>query len=94
MQKLISVQGGDQKLATSITIDPSKYGDFESWTKTVSTRTSLLGMVTTELWSLMKDSINEELNKSAATIQEAFEYIVANPQVYKTAVTLDVQSDW
>jgi hypothetical protein len=94
MQKLINLQGGDRALATSIVIDPSKYKPFEDWTKTVSTRTSLMGLVVTELWSLMRSSSSEELYKASDTIQEAFEYINTKPQLYKTAVSLDIQSDW
>ena len=94
MQKLVSVQGGNREYAPEIVVDPSSYSTFQAWTRTVVTRTSLLGMVTTELWSLMRSSINPDINKYAETVQEAFEFIIKNPKLYKTAVTLDVQSDW
>ena len=94
MQKLVSVQGGNKEDATEIVVDPSSYSKFQEWTRTVDTRTSLLGVVTTELWSLMRSSINPDLNKYAETVQEAFEFIINNPTLYRTAVTLDVQSDW
>ena len=94
MQRLITVAGGDPALATSVTIDPSKYKPFEDWTKTVSTRTALLGMDVSEVWSLMKMSTYSQLRDAAPSIQQAYEHITSTPQVYKTEVTLDVQSDW
>jgi hypothetical protein len=94
MQRLITVTGGDTGLATSITIDPSKYAVYEDWTKTVSTRTSLLGLNVMNLWSLMRMSTNSMLRAAAPDIEKAYEHITTTPQVYRTNVTLDVQSDW
>jgi hypothetical protein len=37
-------------------------------------------MVVTELWSTLRDSNNTQLRDSAATIQEAFEFLVAEQQ--------------
>ena len=94
MQKLITVTGGDQVLAANIVVDPTDYSMYENWTKTIQQRMSLLGLVVTEIWSLMRSSLDQELNNASNYVEEAFRYILANPKVYKTAVSLDVQSDW
>lgn len=95
LQNAILAVGGDKVLSASISINPRDYKEFQEWTKSAHTKDkSIVTLVVTELWSLMRGALDEELNDAAPSIQKAFEHIAFNPDVYKTAVTLDVHSDW
>ncbi|KAF9487884.1 hypothetical protein BDN71DRAFT_1542500 [Pleurotus eryngii] len=90
-----SVQGGDPQTAGKIIQDPSKYNEFQKWVDSVDSHASQLsGLVVTELWTVMELSSSEYLQDAAARIEAAFLFILNNPSVYKTAVTLHVESDW
>lgn len=90
-----SVQGGDPQTAGRIMQNPSKYDEFQKWADSVDSHASQLsGLVVTELWTVMELSSSEYLQDAAARIETAFLFILNNPSVYKTAVTLHVESDW
>lgn len=94
VQWLISVQGGDKSQASNIVIFPDNFAAFKTWTETAGTNHSLLGFVVSELWALMKGSDSDVLRIAAKQVQDGFNYIVLNPQPYKTAVTFSIESDW
>lgn len=90
-----SVQGGDPLTAGRILQNPSKYDEFQKWVDSIDSHVSQLsGLVVTELWTVMELSSSEYLQDAAARIEAAFLFILNNPSVYKTAVTLHVESDW
>ncbi|KAK7444038.1 hypothetical protein VKT23_015435 [Stygiomarasmius scandens] len=92
-QHINSIYGGDGTLAKPLVTAPA-YPTFEKWRDTSDQNTSLLSFVVVKIWSLMKGSLNEEISAFGPRIQQAFEWIVDHPKVYKTAVSLVIESDW
>ena len=93
MHRNVSIVGGDVKLNTMLAANSTQKERFTDWSNTATTGLVLTSFVVVELWSLMKDSAEKELNDLSNTVQEAFEYIVTHPQPYKTLVSFDIQSD-
>lgn len=100
LQRLISTSGGDNTAAITLVQDPTEYTNFTGWTDSLKDeqnnvgRAAILGMVVSEIWTLMKLADDDVVEEYGRELQKAFTWIVSNPAVYKTAVTLDVQSDW
>ncbi|KAF9810948.1 hypothetical protein IEO21_06752 [Rhodonia placenta] len=93
-QRLLSCQGGDADMANTLVNSPTDYSLYEKWTKTNMQNPGVVNFSLTEIWTLMRSAVDTTLQSRADDIQNAFNYIVSHPDPYKTAVTLDVQSDW
>ncbi|EED78472.1 predicted protein [Postia placenta Mad-698-R] len=93
-QRLLSCQGGDADMANTLVNSPTDYSLYEKWTQTNTQNTGVVNFSLTEIWTLMRSAVDATLQARADDIQNAFNYIVTHPDPYKTAVTLDVQSDW
>ncbi|OAX36799.1 hypothetical protein K503DRAFT_772166 [Rhizopogon vinicolor AM-OR11-026] len=95
LQKFISVSGGDQTIANKLANNTATYEEYEKWTNsTDSSRASLLSFRVIELWNLMSLSSEDTLVNYADQLSTAFSFIITNPEVFKTPVTLDIQTDW
>ncbi|KAJ8076762.1 hypothetical protein PM082_001185 [Marasmius tenuissimus] len=92
-QRIESVYGGDNNKAIALGTKPT-WPSFQDWVVTSQQNPSILSFVVDELWSLMKNSADDDIIKAAPRIEDAFNYIVDNPAVYKTAVSLVCESDW
>ncbi|KAK1230928.1 hypothetical protein PQX77_005959 [Marasmius sp. AFHP31] len=92
-QRIESVYGGDSDKNTTLATKPS-WSSFQDWVTTSQQNATGLSFVVDELWSLMKNSSNDNIIDAAPRIEEAFNYIVDNPAVYKTAISLVCESDW
>ena len=100
LQRLISTAGGNQAAAATLAQDPTVYSNFTDWTDSLKNerdnvgRASILSMVVREIWTIMKLADDDVVNAYGRECQKAFTWIVSHPQLYKTEVVLDVQSDW
>lgn len=81
-------------MANTLVNSPTDYSLYEKWTKTNMQNPGVVNFSLTEIWTLMRSAVDTTLQSRADDIQNAFNYIVSHPDPYKTAVTLDVQSDW
>ncbi|KAG8215630.1 hypothetical protein J3R82DRAFT_7499 [Butyriboletus roseoflavus] len=92
-QYLVTVSGGGDrsKLAN---ID----GTYDDYTKRINTISEdspgLPSFQVTEIWSLMEFAESLVLRSYADPLYDAFIWLVTNPEVHKTHVSLDIQSDW
>lgn len=94
MQKTVSVVGGNPKLNTTLTADPTHHDLYNKWVNSITEDSALVNFSVVEIWNLMKDAGKRELRGLSSMVQEAYEYIVENPRPYKTEVSFDIQSDW
>ncbi|KAG0696911.1 hypothetical protein DFH29DRAFT_1024186 [Suillus ampliporus] len=96
MQKLVSVSGGDAKLALAVATNPSSNATYTRWLDSVTEtpHSTVLSFQTVELWTLMRYSTDKKLKDFADQLEAAFAYILANPKRYKTTVVFDIQSNW
>ena len=94
VQNTVSIKGGDPILAASLREDPTQYDTYVAWTQTSLTLPDVAGFQTVEIWNLMRNAASSEVRSRANDIQNAFEYIVAHPQRYRTAVTFSAHSNW
>ncbi|KAL0067320.1 hypothetical protein AAF712_005547 [Marasmius tenuissimus] len=86
--------GGDSKTGTSLAINP-KYATFLEWADSCKENPpAIMSFVVDELWLLMKYSDNDQIVKFASQIEEAFNWFVDKPKIYKTQVSLVIESDW
>ena len=92
-QKIESIYGGDRNKAQPLALNPT-WPNYEAWANTSNQNPALLSFVVDEIWSLMKDSEDQDIIRAAPRVQEAFNFIVNNPKVYRTQITFDVESDW
>ncbi|KAG8215624.1 hypothetical protein J3R82DRAFT_7493 [Butyriboletus roseoflavus] len=92
-QYLVTVSGGGDrsKLAN---IDGT-YEDYRTWIDSIKENNpGLLSFQVTEIWSLMKFATSLVLRSYADPLYDAFIWLVTHPEVHKTHVSLDIQSDW
>jgi len=94
MQKQVSVVGGNSEINKRLTADPTQYELFVDWAGSVSQDSSIATLNVVELWILMREASRREIRDAARTVMDAYNYIVQHPQPYRTAIVLDIQSDW
>ncbi|KAG6369322.1 hypothetical protein JVT61DRAFT_15041 [Boletus reticuloceps] len=92
-QFLVTVSGGGDRSKLANT--DATYANYQEWIKSIKENSpGLLSFQVIEVWTLMKFSSSIELKNYADPLYDAFMWIVGHPDVYKTAVSLDIQSDW
>ena len=90
-QYLLTISGGGDRSKLAST--DGTYADYEEWIKTIQKNSpALLSFQVIEVWSLMKLTDSPVLRSYADPLYDAFMWIVGHPVVYKTAVSLDIQS--
>lgn len=94
MQRLVSIQGGDQRLAGSLGADPSQFDVYKEWASSTATYSDLANMHVVELWSLLRDAAAKELRDVANSVEDAYTYMSTHTEVHRTHVTLSIESDW
>ncbi|KAH9935269.1 MAC/Perforin domain-containing protein [Amylocystis lapponica] len=94
MQRLVSIQGGDAKLAGSLGADPTQGDVYKEWAESTATYSELSNMYVVELWTLLREAASKDLRDAANTVESAYTYMTTHPQPYKTFVTLSIESDW
>ncbi|KAI6027942.1 hypothetical protein BKA83DRAFT_4236389 [Pisolithus microcarpus] len=92
-QYLVTVSGGGDRSKLANT--DGTYDDYQKWEDSIKdNRPGLLSFQVIEVWTLMKLANSDVLKSYADPLYNAFMWIVGHPDVYKTAVSLDIQSDW
>ncbi|KAI6038047.1 hypothetical protein EDC04DRAFT_2698637 [Pisolithus marmoratus] len=87
----VSDDGDRSKLANT----DGTYNDYQTWIQSIKEYSpGLLSFQVTELWTLMEFSENDVLRSYADPLYDAFLWIVGHPDVYKTDVSLTIESDW
>lgn len=97
VQKASSCLGGDPELASPLDSDPSSDGVFETfkqWVNTTHTRPNLMSFQTMTLWDLMSGANDSEVAARGTDVQDAFSWIVENPEEHQTKARLTITSDW
>ena len=94
MQRLVSIQGGDQRLAASLGADPTQFDVYKDWAITTATYSGLTNFSVVELWTLLRDAASKELRDIADMVEDAYNYMGSHTSPYRTQVTLDIESDW
>lgn len=90
-QYLLAISGGGDRSKLANT--DGTYADYEEWINSIKeNRPGLLNFQVIEVWTLMKLADNLVLRSYADPLYDAFMWIVGHPDVYKTAVSLDIQS--
>ncbi|KAK1234036.1 hypothetical protein PQX77_002774 [Marasmius sp. AFHP31] len=92
-QRIESVFGGGRDQARPLAMTPT-WPNFQAWASTSQQNPALLSFVVDEIWSLMRNAEDGYIVNAAPRIEEAFNFIVNNPKVYKTQVTLTIEADW
>ncbi|KAG8215627.1 hypothetical protein J3R82DRAFT_7496 [Butyriboletus roseoflavus] len=93
MQRTVSVVGGNPELNKRLTADPGHNDVFVEWAGSVAQDSSISTLSVVELWILMKEAGSREIRDFAATVFDAYNYIVQHPRPYKTPIIFDIQSD-
>jgi len=92
-QYLVTVSGGGDRSKLANT--DATYPDYTEWIASIKERDpGLLTFQVIELWGLIRYADSSELKAYATPLEDAFMWIVGHPDVYKTAVSLDIQTDW
>ncbi|KAI6098437.1 hypothetical protein EDD16DRAFT_1662944 [Pisolithus croceorrhizus] len=92
-QYLVTVSGGGDRSKLANT--DGTYDDYQTWIQSIKKNgPGLLSFQVIEVWTLMKLAESDVLKSYADPLYNAFMWIVGHPDVYKTAVSLDIQSDW
>ncbi|KAG1718593.1 uncharacterized protein EDB91DRAFT_1089964 [Suillus paluster] len=87
--------GGDRSIANKLTSNPASYKEYEEWVATTGKHpSSLLSLNVEELWNLMKLTGDPVLAIYADQLSAAFNHIITHPKVFKTAVSLEIDTDW
>ena len=94
MQRLVSIQGGDQKLASSLGADPTQFDVYKEWAMSTATYSNLGNMNVVELWSLLRDATAKELRDAADSVEDAYRFLGSHTEIHRTNVTLSIESDW
>ena len=97
VQKLCSCKGGDTKIGSGISSNPSAdniYKDYEKWVATSQAMPGVMTMQVMSLWELMTAAMDEDLNNRAVDVENAFNWVVENPYKHQTKCTLVINSDW
>jgi hypothetical protein len=90
-QYLVTVSGGGDRSKLANT--DGTWADYTAWIASINKHDpGLLTFQVIELWSLMKYAQEPLLRLYATPLYDAFMWIVGHPDVYKTAVSLDIQS--
>ncbi|KAL0062994.1 hypothetical protein AAF712_010125 [Marasmius tenuissimus] len=77
-QSLTSVMGGDSSLGSALLARPS-YKAFEAWKGSVGQNPATTIFFLVELWTLMKESDNDEIVKFVPTAYEAYDWLATHP---------------
>ena len=92
-QYLLTISGGGDRSKLANT--DGTYADYEEWIRSIKENNpGLLNFQVIEVWTLMSLSSSSVLRSYADPLYDAFMWIVGHPVVYKTAVSLDIQSGW
>ncbi|KAI0055779.1 hypothetical protein BV25DRAFT_1723621 [Artomyces pyxidatus] len=97
MQKTVSCSGGDPAIAEKILAlpqDDNVYQWFSDWSKTARNTPDVVSLSLTEIWTVMAQVLDSEVNALADDVQNAFKWIVANPRKHRTKCRLSISSDW
>ncbi|KAG1723023.1 uncharacterized protein EDB91DRAFT_1255803 [Suillus paluster] len=87
--------GGDRSIANKLTSNPASYKEYEEWVATTGKHpSSLLSLNVEELWNLMKLTGDPVLAIYADQLSAAFNHIITHPKVFKTAISLEIDTDW
>jgi len=90
-QYLLTISGGGDRSKLANT--DGTYADYEEWIKSINEHSpGLLSFQVVEVWTLMKLAQSLVLRSYADPLYDAFMWIVGHPDIYKTAVSLDIQS--
>ncbi|KAI5984015.1 hypothetical protein EDC04DRAFT_1705016 [Pisolithus marmoratus] len=92
-QYLVTVSGGGDRSKLANT--DGTYNDYQTWIQSIKEYSpGLLSFQVIEVWTLMKLAESDVLRSYADPLYDAFIWIVGHPDVYKTAVSLTIESDW
>ena len=97
VQKTSSCLGGDPKLASPLDSDPTSesiFKTFQQWVETAGTRPNIMSFQTMTIWDLMNSANDSEVASRAADVQDAYQFIVENPEQHQTKARLVITSDW
>ena len=94
MQRLVSIQGGDMKLAASLGADPTQMDVYKQWAESTATYSNLCNFHVVELWSLLRDAASKDLRDVADTVQDAYQFMTNHTSIYRTRITMTIESDW
>ena len=94
MQRLVSIQGGDMKLAASLGADPTQMDVYKQWAESTATYSNLCNFHVVELWSLLRDAASKDLRDVADTVQDAYQFMTGHTSIYRTRITMTIESDW
>ena len=97
VQKTSSCLGGDPRLASPLGSDPSSdsvFETFKEWVNTTHTRPNVMSFQTMTLWDLMSGANDSEVAARGTDVQDAFSWIVENPEEHQTKARLTITSDW
>lgn len=94
MQRLVTIQGGDQKLAGSLGADPSQMDVYREWAASTATYSDLSNMHVVEMWTLLRDAAAKELRDCADTVEQAYTFLGTHTTVHRTSITFTIESDW
>lgn len=90
-QYLVTISGGGDR--SKLANVDGTYTDYQKWISSIKQNNpGLLSFQVIEIWSLMKFAESLELRSYAGPLYDAFMYIVGHPEVFKTPVSLDIQS--
>lgn len=97
MQKTVSCRGGDPSIAGKIISAPNNdtvFQTFQAWEATARTLPDIMSFSVLEIWVLMSISNNTLVASYADDVQNAFVWMVQNPQPHRTPVRMYIESDW
>ncbi|KAK1220315.1 hypothetical protein PQX77_016910 [Marasmius sp. AFHP31] len=77
-QSLTSVVGGDGSLGSALLARPT-YKAFEAWATSAGQNPAAIVFFLVELWTLMKESDNEEIVKFVPTAYKAYDWLATHP---------------
>lgn len=97
VQQTCSCNGGNTTLATAINTDPAAkgiYQTFLNWSQSIQLLPDVTGFHSETLWSIMAFAKDEVVASYSTHVENAYDYLVSNPQIHKTACRMIVSSDW
>jgi hypothetical protein len=97
VQKTCSCQGGDPRMAVTISGHPNDKNickHYNDWVDTTGTMPNIMSMQTVALWEVLAASMDDELVDLSPSVEDVFRYIVAHPGVHKTKCRFVISSDW
>ena len=97
VQQTCSCNGGNTTLATAINTDPAAegiYQTFLSWSQSSQLLPDVTGFHLETLWSIMAFAKDEVVANYATDVENAYDYLVSNPQIRKTPCRMAISADW